>query len=97
HLDQELAFNLIQEIMQLLRKTIHEFMVKLKRDIKFSLNLNDLGKQNRLHKYLVDFIVEDRNLRSEILQQVNQVFLSSDRYKKHRPIFYIDVDPYDLS
>ncbi|RIY33964.1 replication restart helicase PriA, partial [Psittacicella gerlachiana] len=73
HLDQELAFNLIQEIMQLLRKTIHEFMVKLKRDIKFSLNLNDLGKQNRLHKYLVDFIVEDRNLRSEILQQVNQV------------------------
>ncbi|RIY34146.1 primosomal protein N' [Psittacicella hinzii] len=94
HQNQEIVVLLAQELMKLLTQTINEYG-----DGKLanSVNLYDVGKQNKLHKFVIDFIVADRKARNEILQKVNREFYESELYKRHRPIFYIDVDPYDLN
>lgn len=93
HADNQIANYLISHLYSMLEQKVKAYS----KEIYYSLSVHELGKQNNLHKYVLDFIIEDRQARSEILKQLNQDFLESEVYKKYRPVFYLDVDPYDLN
>lgn len=90
----------VQEHSEFICHLINETINTMRLDgynINYKLSTYDLGKQNKLTKFIIDFIVDQRQVRSIILERVNQLYQDSALFKKQRPIFYIDVDPYDLN
>ncbi|RIY34667.1 replication restart helicase PriA, partial [Psittacicella hinzii] len=97
HQDEQIAKSQAMLIIEILQGLLLEYKQQSKRKLQFGISLHELGKQNNLTKCVVDFIIDNRSLRNEILQKVNEIYQNTDHFKKHRPIFYIDVDPYDLN
>lgn len=86
-----LLMQAIHQIVQQLFMTEPHLMQRF----QYRVELMDGNKQNNLHKFIVDFVCNDVQIQTKVLTQVKEFFLESNLYKKHRPIFYIDVDPLD--
>lgn len=86
-----LLIQAIHQIIQQLFITEQQLM----RKFQYRVELMEGNKQNNLHKLIVDFVCNDVQIQTRVLSQVKEFFLESHLYKKHRPIFYIDVDPLD--